>query len=333
MLRLTYAGAPRSVGPPAPARNDFDPVQGLTDDRLVKTPAADIDVDHQLVARLVEEQHPDLAGALELVANGWDNVLYRLGDDLCVRLPRRQVAVDLLVNEQRWLPVLAQQITARIPVPVRRGVPSPDYPWPWTIGRWFDGRPATEVTPAERSGIAAELARFMTELHTPAPSDAPRSPVRGVPLAVRDADVRVRLASGVIPNSDVLLSLWDELVATPPLAGPPTWVHGDPHPANVLLRPEPGTGEERLSAVIDFGDLNGGDPATDLAAAWMVFDAEGRAAFKARLDELTDTDKDTWTRARGWALNLGSSLAEHSDDNPPMAAIGRHVLEQLLLEA
>jgi aminoglycoside phosphotransferase (APT) family kinase protein len=150
---------------------------------------------------------------------------------------------------------------------------------------------------------------------------------------VRDADVRVRLASGVIPNSDVLLSLWDELVATPPLAGPPTWVHGDPHPANVLLRPEPGTGEERLSAVIDFGDLNGGDPATDLAAAWMVFDAEGRAAFKARLDELTDTDKDTWTRARGWALNLGSSLAEHSDDNPPMAAIGRHVLEQLLLEA
>jgi aminoglycoside phosphotransferase (APT) family kinase protein len=85
--------------------------------------------------------------------------------------------------------------------------------------------------------------------------------------------------------------------------------------------------------VIDFGDLNGGDPATDLAAAWMVFDPEGRATFKARLDELTDTDQDTWARARGWALNLGSSLAEHSDDNPPMAATGRHVLEQLLEEA
>jgi len=299
----------------------------------VKTPAADIEVDHQLVARLVEAQHPDLAGPLDLVASGWDNVLYRLGDDLCVRLPRRQVAVDLLVNEQRWLPVLARQITVAIPVPVRRGVPSPDYPWPWTIGRWFDGRPATDVAPANRSGIAAELAGFMAELHTPAPSAAPRSPVRGVPLAARDADVRVRLKSGVIPNSDVLLDLWDDLVATPTLVGLATWVHGDPHPANLLLIAEPGTGEHRLTAVIDFGDLNGGDPATDLAAAWMVFDAEGRAAFKARLNELTDTDQDTWARAQGWALNLGSSLAEHSGDNPPMAAIGRHVLEQLLMEA
>ncbi len=316
-----------------PAPNDFDRVQGLTDDRPVKTPAADIAVDQQLVARLVETQHPDLAGPLDLVANGWDNVLYRLGADLCVRLPRRQVAVDLLVNEQRWLPVLARQITVRIPVPVRHGVPSPDYPWPWTIGRWFEGRPATEIAPAERSGIAAEFARFMAELHVPAPPDAPRSPVRGVPLAVRDADVRVRLARGVIPDSDILLGLWDELVRTPPLTGPAAWVHGDPHPANLLLIPEPGTGEQRLSAVIDFGDLNGGDPATDLAAAWMVFDAEGRATFKARLDELTSTDQDAWARARGWALNLGSSLAEHSDDNPPMAAIGRHVLEQLLEEA
>jgi aminoglycoside phosphotransferase (APT) family kinase protein len=137
----------------------------------------------------------------------------------------------------------------------------------------------------------------------------------------------------VIPNSDVLLVLWDELVVTRPLAGPATWVHGDPHPANLLVLPESGTGEQQLSAVIDFGDLNSGDPATDLAAAWVVFDAEGRATFKSCLDELTDTDQDTWTRARCWALNLGSSLAEHSDDNPPMAAIGRHVLEQVLLEA
>ncbi|OUC94376.1 aminoglycoside phosphotransferase family protein [Streptosporangium minutum] len=285
----------------------------------MNTPAAEADIDDGLVDRLIRTQHPDLAGPLTLVANGWDNVIYRLGTDLSVRLPRRRVAVDLIVNEQRWLPVLAEYVEVALPLPVRTGVPGEGYPWPWTIAPWFEGRTVADVPPSDRSGIAAPLADFMTGLHRPAPPDAPRNPVRGVPLAARDGAVRQRLQS--IPRSAALLPLWEKLAALPPWQGPPLWLHGDPHPGNLLLN------GEGLAAVLDFGDLTSGDPATDLAAAWLVFDENAREVFRSHVD----TDEVTWERARGWALVMGTALAAHSADNPGMAAIGDHVLAQVLL--
>jgi aminoglycoside phosphotransferase (APT) family kinase protein len=292
------------------------------------SPPADIAVDAPLVAKLIRTQHPDLDGALTLVANGWDNAIYRLGDDLCVRVPRRQIAVELVHNEQKWLPVLARRITVPIPVPVRVGVPSDDFPWPWTICRWYRGRPAVDVPTSQRVAVAASLAEFMTQLHVPAPPDAPHNPFRGVPLAARADSVLERLASGHIPRADELRAAWDRLAATPPWDGPPLWLHGDPHPANLLLREAHDLG--RLSAVLDFGDLTAGDPASDLAAAWLVFDADGRTAFRRHLDGV---DPDTWDRARAWGIVLGTAFAMHSGDNPRMAAIAAHVIEQVLTDS
>ncbi len=290
-------------------------------------PVAEVDVDADLVARLVVEQHPDLAGPLTLANSGWDNVIYRLGGELCVRLPRRRVAVDLIHHEQRWLPTLARQVGVDIPAPVRVGRPGAGFPWPWSITRWYDGQVAAEREAADRTALAVDLADFLHRLHTPAPADAPPNPVRGVPLPTRDAVVRERLATGLIPAADRLAALWETLSATPAWSSPPVWLHGDPHPANLLL--DPGTG--RLRAVLDFGDITSGDPACDLAAGWLVFDAVGRRTFRTRLDRHGDLDPATWQRARGWALVLGTAFAAHSADNPAMAAIGRHTLAQVLL--
>ena len=293
------------------------------------TPAADIEVDESLVRRLLRQQHPEFAALeLRLVANGWDNVLYRLGDDLVVRLPRRTVAAELIEHEQRWLPSIAARVSVAVPAPVEIGMPSAEFPWAWSISPWLNGDLASSTPFADHGSLAADLAAFVAELHTPSPTNAPVNPVRGVPLASRDKAVRERLASGLVPRAEDVAALWNAAAATQPWTSPPVWLHGDLHPANILVR------SGRLTAVIDFGDLTGGDPATDLATAWLTFDAAGRASFREALDQSnSDCGDDTWSRARGWAIVLGTALVTSSADNPAMQAIGVQALAQVLLEA
>ncbi|WP_432971892.1 aminoglycoside phosphotransferase family protein [Dactylosporangium sp. CA-233914] len=282
---------------------------------------ADIAVDERLVRSLVRAQHPDLEGPVWSVAAGWDNAVYRLGERLAVRLPRRKVAAELVRNEQRWLPGLAASLPVPIPAPVRVGCPTEAYPWPWSITPWLHGTVVAATPVPSRMAFAEQLAAFVNALHVPAPPGAPANPVRGVPLPTRAGAMAERFASGRVPLD--LRPLWEDLAAVPFWAGPPLWVHGDPHPGNLL------TGlDGRLSAVLDFGDLTAGDPATDLAAAWLVFDAPARAVFRAAL---AGVDENTWQRGRGWALNIGAAVAADPTGTREMHAVGAHALRQVRL--
>ncbi|MEE2039577.1 aminoglycoside phosphotransferase family protein [Nocardiopsis sp. CT-R113] len=294
----------------------------------MRTPAAEVAVTVDLVRSLLREQHPDLAGLpLTLHSSGWDNVILRLGDDLAVRIPRRGSAAALAANEQRWLGPVAARAGVPVPAPVRVGRPGCGYPWPWSVIPWFEGRVAAALPVPERGRLAAPLAAFTARMHVPAPGDAPPNPVRGVPLASRDARVRERLAGAPFPRADELLPLWERLSATAVWQGPPVWIHGDLHPANILASTG---GAPGLAAVLDFGDLTSGDPATDLAVAWMMFDAPGRAAFRAARERLSPVDPATWDRARAWAVSFGSLMASPSTDNPLLAAVGAHTVDQVL---
>ncbi|WP_197679786.1 aminoglycoside phosphotransferase family protein [Microlunatus soli] len=287
-------------------------------------PTAEVDVTAELVQKLIMGQHPDLADEpLTLIANGWDNVIFRLGADLTVRLPRRAAAAQLVINEQRWLPELADGLPVPVPTPVRIGRPAEDYPWHWTIGRWLPGRPLIDIPVADRSAVAGPLAEFLAALHRPAPDDAPYNPVRGVPLVDRTALAAEHFESGHVTDGERLRPLWLEALAAPARSGPPLWVHGDPHPANVLA-------DHGLAAVIDFGDITGGDPATDLATGWLSFDRSGRQIFRDRYTRLTGVDDATWVRARGWAIAIGMALVVNSDDHPQLLAVGRHGLASVL---
>ncbi|MCW2131382.1 aminoglycoside phosphotransferase family protein [Arthrobacter sp. VKM Ac-2550] len=288
-------------------------------------PAADIDLNEPLVRRLLTEQFPDLAGLpLRLAANGWDNAIFRLGSNLAVRLPRREAAAHLIEHEQRWLPQLTRGLAMLTPTPVRCGTASSFFPWPWSVTPWIQGTTAAAQPLSARRAWAAELARFVDGLQQPAPGDAPFNPVRGVPLNTRDEHVRRRLAGGLVPRAREVDRLWSTLAALPPWEGPALWLHGDLHPANLV------TQGGMLAAVIDFGDLTAGDPATDLAAAWLVFDAEGRRLFMEHLNARRDVATGTWQRARGWALVMATALLAHSDDNPAFRQLGLDVLSQVL---
>ncbi len=137
---------------------------------------------------LLADQHPDLAELpLRHLAHGWDNESYRLGDDMVVRLPRRDAAAALIVHEQRWLGHLAEQVRLPIPVPLRVGQPGRRYPWSWSVVPWLLGDPWEASPPVDIETAAVELGTFLADLHRPAPPDAPSNPVRGVPLADRAA--------------------------------------------------------------------------------------------------------------------------------------------------
>ncbi|MCC2032414.1 phosphotransferase [Microbacterium allomyrinae] len=292
-------------------------------------PAAEVAIDAALVRSLVAgqalEKIPDAASlALMKVAEGWDNEVWRLGDELAVRLPRRAPAAPLVRNEQRALPAIAERLRptgVRVPAPLLAGVPTDAYPWAWSIVPWIAGVRGLDVVRAERAPWAAPLAAALAALHVAAPDDHPINPVRGVPLGRRDTVFHERLAAlrgaGTIgdTSAEALRDRWIRGVEAPSWVDDPVWIHGDLHPGNLVA--EEGT----LVGIIDFGDVTAGDPAYDLAVAWLAFDQAGRRLFRAAT--ATRYDSATWVRARAWAAAVVVMFLTHSDDEPAYAALAR----------
>jgi aminoglycoside phosphotransferase (APT) family kinase protein len=299
---------------------------GVTAIFMEAKPPAEVTIDSSLVRALLEEQHPDLAHlALTDVGEGWDNRLFRLGHHLAVRVPRRSVSAALIEREQRWLPQLSSKLPVPVPVPVRIGRPGPGFPWPWSVVPWFSGESALLAPPKNLASMVTGLARFLRALHQPAPDNAPHNPWRGVPLATREERLRqhLRQLNGLVDNVAVL-SLWERVVSARPWSGPPLWIHGDLHPGNLLVS------ASTLSAVIDFGDLAAGDPATDLSVNWMLRNSAQSNFLASALGESSVIDSDTWMRARGWALALGLTYVASSRDDEAMGALGRATIDAAL---
>jgi len=246
-----------------------------------------------LVRALLRDQHPDLAD-LELrdVSGGWDNQQFRLGEELAVRMPRTERAPALLRTERTWLPVLAERLPLPTPAPVRIGRPSHLFEHTWTIVRWVEGEPADRA-PVTRIEAAEVLAGFLRALHHRAPADAPANPSRGIPLAGWEWIDNVFEVMADHPDAAAARDVWEQAVAAPAWQGAPLWLHGDLHPANVVVR------NGMLAGVIDFGEMCSGDPATDLSAAWILLPAGGARRF---FDAYERADEATIARARGWAV-------------------------------
>ena len=278
----------------------------------------ELPTDAGLVRTLVEQQFPKWAGLrIERVpSSGTDNALYRLGEDLVVRLPRIEWAAGGIGKDFRWLPELAPLLPVPVPAPLARGRPAAGFPWEWGIYSWLPGE-----NPVPGSGdveLALDLARFVRALRAVDAAEAPASR-RGRPLATQDKRARGALAE--IPEAT---DAWEAALALPEWEGPPVWLHADLLPGNLLVR------RGRLAAVIDFAVAGVGDPACDLIPAWCVLNAEARALYRREVG----LDEATWGRGRGWALSLGLiALPYYRETNPEFAAVARHLIDEVLADA
>ncbi|MFE1028812.1 aminoglycoside phosphotransferase family protein [Streptomyces sp. NPDC058818] len=286
-------------------------------------------LDDRLVRRLVAGQFPQWAGlpVERFPSGGTVNAMYRLGDDLVVRLPLIEGGVGDVLAEREWLPRLSPLLPTAVPEVLGDGGPAEGYPWPWSVYRWLPGEIPEAGALSEPALLAGDLAGFVAAMRSVTLPDAPRAH-RGGPLAALDEATRsaieeLRGLPGEGVDCDALAAVWEDALRAPAWDGPPVWLHADLMPGNLLVN------GGRLSSVIDFGCMGVGDPACDLFPAWNLLPAGAREVFR----EALGVDDAAWRRGRGRTLSQALiALPYYRETNPAMAGNARHVIRAVLAE-
>jgi aminoglycoside phosphotransferase (APT) family kinase protein len=290
----------------------------------------EVDIDASLARRLLAEQMPGYCALplRRIASGGTDNAVFRLGDHLTMRMPLHPSAVDGLLKEVRWLPVIAPHVRLAVPEVASIGEPSDDYPFPWAVVRWLEGEDALTGQIRSVRETAFTLGRFITQLQGIDTADAPlpgtEGFVRGLPLVGRDSTFRTALGQceGLV-NIERVRQIWDDALAAPEWDLAPVWLHGDLIPGNLLLR------DGRLVGVLDFGAMATGDPAYDVTPAWHLLDRDTRPAFR----EIIGADDATWRRARGLVVSGAViALTYYLHSNPSMVATARRGIREAVAD-
>lgn len=274
------------------------------------------------VGALVADQHPrwrDLP-VRALPHRGTDHAMFRLGDELAVRLPRIEWARGCVDNEAAWTERLSVLVGVEAPVPVGHGEPGHGYPWRWSVVRWVEGETPTRPSRA----LAEDLAVVVHRLRA---LDLPG------PVKERRAHPLADLTEGVTADAyavadevpvDLVLRAWEESCAAEPWDGVGVWLHSDLAPGNLVMR------DGRLVGLLDWSGAGLADPSGDIGLAWNFLDAPSRAAFRAALGD----DDATWLRGRGWALRQALlQLPYYRTRYVPLADHARATIRAVLEDA
>lgn len=273
--------------------------------------ADEVGVSDDLVRRLLRSQLPHLATLPLEVVEPWgtDNGIWRLGDELVVRLPRIRWATGQVGREATWLPRLAPHLPVAVPEPVAVGVPEHGYPYPWAVHRWIDGHGAAPGRIGDDATFARDLADVVLALHSVSTVEAPPARNRARPLEAYDEATRLAIhRARHLIDAAAATAVWETALAAPPHEGPPVWVHGDLE-GNCLVR------HGRLCGLVDWGSACAGDPAVDLQVVWSpLFDERSGQAF---LDAV-GADAASIARSRGAAINQACAALPYYLDTCPL---------------
>lgn len=283
----------------------------------------EIVTDVSLVDELVRTQFPRWQGLpiRHVEHGGTDHAIYRLGEELAVRLPRIEGAKDHVARDAVVLPRFAPLLPVAVPELLAVGEPAGNYPYRWSVVRWLGG----DIAPVEAvaGDVGIRLAELVQAVQKIDASGEPWTTYRGR-LDLSSGDDHVRRSIAELGGDPRLTALWEEALSAPRWSEAGRWLHADLHQGNLLFT------DGELTGVIDWGSAGVGDPAADLMTAWLYLDERGRKAFRRELGEFDDA---TWVRARGWAMHLAVlALPYYRVTNPFLADVATHTLEQLLTE-
>ena len=285
----------------------------------------EINIDIKLVKNLLSQQFSAWKNLnLELIKpEGTDNVMYRLGDDKVVRLPRRQISSLNVEKEINILPILKPHVSISIPEVLAVGKADERYPFSWLICSQLEGKNLDDKNKVDLHQAAIDLGHFVRSMQN---IDSKNGIIckRGESISSRDHEVRRAIAlSDQFFDTTLLTKLWSNVLQAPVWKGDPVWIHGDLHPGNLLVK------NSKISAIVDFGLSGIGDPAVDLMVAWTLLTKETREIFRS----IVRPDDATWERARGWALFLGVlGCYYYVESNPAFAAIAKKSVDEVVID-
>lgn len=287
--------------------------------------ADEVRIEDSVVRQLVDEQFPQWSSLplRRMPPTGTDNQLFRLGEELVVRMPRVPGAGGAARWEHTWLPRLAPHLRLTVPAPVALGEPGFDYPWHWTVVPWVVGsQPTPETIDPEEWAVA--LAGFVRCCRAVPAMDGPVSRSgRGAPVATLEAEVRecTARADESLVSRDAVLAVLEDALAAPQHEGEPVWFHGDLHEGNLLVR------DGSLTAVIDWSTAGRGDPAIELNAMWGYLPECVSDLYRAELG----LDEAAYRRARGFALAPAiNGMTYYRDSAPNLARLNLRTVQRLV---
>jgi len=282
-------------------------------------PNADITIDAEVVRSLLATSPWPATQEPVFYGRGFDNEIWYAGGR-AIRIPRREAAVNAILNEQRWLNEVIGPLPVQTPAVLFAGKATDNFPYPWSITHFVEGLTGFQTSQDHRAAGAETLGDSLRALHRVAPTDAPRNPLRGVALERRSELLQTRLTNVDAETAAIVMHHFSRALTARSFNDQAVWIHGDIHPGNLVYA------DGELHGIIDFSDLACGDPAVDLGGALLAVPSTAHANFWASYG---DQDEDLRARSLGWTalltvLHLQIDIAEHTSlAHEALAWLGR----------